>query len=60
MPHFLQFFNIMFAQIDQLFRIFEKLGTPSASLWPDLVRMPDWCDKFPKFRQQVRWHCCPH
>lgn len=45
-------------QIDQLFRIFERLGTPTADVWPSLSTLPDWCDKFPKFRGQVR--CLPH
>ena len=44
-------------QIDQSFRIFEKLGTPTPDVWPSLRGQPDWNDKFPKFPPQVR--CCP-
>jgi serine/threonine protein kinase len=39
-------------QIDQLFRIFEKLGTPTPGAWPALTSLPDWCEKFPRFRPQ--------
>jgi len=51
-PHHFRAHALHALQIDQLFRIFERLGTPTSTVWPSLSTLPDWCDKFPKFRGQ--------
>jgi cyclin-dependent kinase 2 len=35
------------SEIDQLFRIFRLLGTPSESVWPGVERLPDFSPRFP-------------
>ena len=55
------------SEIDQLFKIFSKLGSPSVDVWPNLPNLPDYMLNAPKFRAKVRrphWHrpqcgsCC--
>ncbi|KAM7536643.1 hypothetical protein Aperf_G00000082216 [Anoplocephala perfoliata] len=44
--------NVLFqgdCEIDQLFKIFQRLGTPSVEDWPDLESMPDYNEHFPQF-----------
>ncbi|VDL57340.1 unnamed protein product [Hymenolepis diminuta] len=44
--------NILFqgdCEIDQLFKIFQRLGTPRVDEWPDLENMPDYNEEFPQF-----------
>ncbi|SCV03322.1 LAMI_0H07228g1_1 [Lachancea mirantina] len=38
------------SEIDQIFKIFRVLGTPNETVWPDIVYLPDFKPKFPK------WH----
>jgi serine/threonine protein kinase len=42
------------SEIDQLYRIFQKLGTPLRSTWPGVAELPEYTDAFPKFRRLVR------
>ena len=39
-------------EIDQLFKIFEVLGTPTEETWPGVSQLPDYKPSFPKFRGQ--------
>lgn len=41
------------SEIDQLFRIFQHLGTPTASAWPEFSSLPDYIDTFPQFRKKT-------
>jgi len=50
------------SEIDQIFRIMRKLGTPTPEQWPLLTKLPDYSPSFPQFRGKVRrcrWgvHC---
>jgi cyclin-dependent kinase 2 len=40
------------SEIDQLFNIFKRLGTPDQDSWPSIHKLPDYNDAFPKFRKQ--------
>jgi len=40
------------SEIDQLFRIFRSLGTPTESLWPGVSTLPDYKSVFPRWEQQ--------
>ena len=42
------------SEIDQLFKIFHILGTPTTTVWPELESLPDWNDKFPHFSGNFR------
>ena len=37
------------SEIDQLFRIFRTLGTPSEAMWPGVTQLPDYKGSFPKW-----------
>lgn len=37
------------SEIDTIFKIFQKLGTPTVDVWPQLNDLPDWKPLFPKF-----------
>ena len=37
------------SEIDQLFKIFRLLGTPSESVWPGVSQLPDWKSTFPQW-----------
>ncbi|XP_053231955.1 cyclin-dependent kinase 3 isoform X2 [Podarcis raffonei] len=37
------------SEIDQLFRIFRTLGTPTESSWPGVTQLPDYKGNFPKW-----------
>jgi cyclin-dependent kinase len=37
------------SEIDQIFKIFQILGTPSEASWPDLVNLPDYKKTFPRW-----------
>jgi cyclin-dependent kinase 2 len=37
------------SEIDQLFRIFRVLGTPTEDLYPSITRLPDYKNTFPKW-----------
>ncbi|GAA5909826.1 uncharacterized protein JCM6883_003106 [Sporobolomyces salmoneus] len=38
------------SEIDQIFKIFRLLGTPTPSTWPGLTQMPDFKSSFPVWR----------
>ncbi|SCV74056.1 BQ2448_6488 [Microbotryum intermedium] len=40
------------SEIDQIFKIFRLLGTPTAEVWPGLATMPDFKPTFPRWRPQ--------
>jgi len=42
------------SEIDTIFRIFRKLGTPSEADWPGLATLPDFKMSFPKW-QKTPW-----
>ena len=37
------------SEIDTIFRIFQKLGTPSEQVWPGVSELPDYKASFPKW-----------
>ncbi|CAF0812417.1 unnamed protein product [Rotaria sordida] len=39
------------SEIDQLFRIFRTLGTPTDETWPGVVQLPEFKSSFPRWRQ---------
>lgn len=40
------------SEIDQLFRIFRTLGTPSDATWPGVSQLPDYKSTFPKWSRK--------
>ncbi|XP_031208439.1 cyclin-dependent kinase 3 [Mastomys coucha] len=40
------------SEIDQLFRIFHTLGTPSEATWPGVSQLPDYQGSFPKWNRK--------
>lgn len=40
------------SEIDQLFRIFRTLGTPSEATWPGVTQLPDYKGSFPKWTKK--------
>ncbi|GAA5973107.1 hypothetical protein JCM21900_001128 [Sporobolomyces salmonicolor] len=40
------------SEIDQIFKIFRLLGTPTVTTWPGLAQMPDFKSTFPTWRAQ--------
>lgn len=38
------------SEVDCLFKIFERLGTPDNSIWPKLEKVPFFSPKFPVFK----------
>jgi serine/threonine protein kinase len=40
------------SDIDQIFKIFQRRGTPSASMWPAVVRLPHYNAEFPNWRER--------
>ncbi|XP_035265977.1 cyclin-dependent kinase 2-like [Anguilla anguilla] len=40
------------SEIDQLFRIFKKLGTPNEGVWPGVSQLPDYKSRFPRWAPQ--------
>ncbi|KAI9004149.1 kinase-like domain-containing protein [Gaertneriomyces semiglobifer] len=40
------------SEIDELFRIFRLLGTPTDDTWPGVQLLPDWKPSFPMWRRQ--------
>lgn len=48
------------SEIDQIFKIFKLLGTPSKSSWPGVTEYDFWKDSFPKFNPvpgEFEQHC---
>ena len=37
------------SEIDELYKIFRQLGTPSEEVWPGVTQLPDWNAAFPKW-----------
>ncbi|XP_072164851.1 cyclin-dependent kinase 1-like [Diadema setosum] len=40
------------SEIDQLFRIFRTLGTPTEEVWPGVTQLPDYKPTFPKWTNE--------
>ncbi|KAH3660692.1 hypothetical protein OGATHE_005024 [Ogataea polymorpha] len=40
------------SEIDQIFKIFRVLGTPTEEIWPDVVYLSDFKPSFPKWSKQ--------
>ncbi|KAK8769988.1 hypothetical protein V5799_013546 [Amblyomma americanum] len=41
------------SEIDQLFRIFRTLGTPTEQSWPDVSKLPDYKPSFPSWKENI-------
>ena len=39
------------SEIDQLFKIFRQLGTPTEDVWPGVTQLQDWNSSFPIWRK---------
>ena len=42
------------SEIDQLFKIFQRLGTPDENCWPKLYSQPSWNSNFPIWHPNLR------
>ena len=42
------------SEIDQLFKIFRTLGTPTEATWPGVSQLPDFKDTFPQWTKKAR------
>jgi serine/threonine protein kinase len=40
------------SEIDELFKIFQVLGTPDDGAWENVSALPDWQSKFPSWKRQ--------
>ena len=40
------------SDIDQLFKIFQRRGTPTADVWPSVLRLPHYNPEFPQWRER--------
>lgn len=40
------------SEIDELFRIFRVLGTPTEATWPGVTMLPDYKPSFPQWQRQ--------
>ncbi|ODQ65434.1 Pkinase-domain-containing protein [Nadsonia fulvescens var. elongata DSM 6958] len=40
------------AEIDQIFKIFQTLGTPNEEIWPGVTTLPDFQSTFPKWKKK--------
>ena len=38
------------SEIDQIFKVFKVLGTPSEGNWPEALKLPDYKPSFPKWK----------
>lgn len=47
------------SEIDQLFRIFRTLGTPSEKTWPGVEKLPDFKKTFPQWARQDLFRFLP-
>lgn len=47
------------SEIDQLYAIFEVLGTPTGDMWPEMVEFPEYKDSFTKWPKQDLAHVIP-
>lgn len=48
------------SEIDQLFRIFRTLGTPTEATWPGVTQMPDYKDDFPQWARKEMKEIVPN
>jgi cyclin-dependent kinase 2 len=48
------------SEIDELFKIFQKLGTPDEASWPGVAALPDYKSSFPKWQRRPLRSICPH
>jgi len=46
------------SEIDTIFRIFRKLGTPNEQIWPGISQLPDFKESFPKWKPRS-WDVIP-
>jgi serine/threonine protein kinase len=51
------------SEIDQIFKIFRVLGTPTDKTWPGFSQLPDYKPSFPRFKKEsfaeIFLDCCP-
>ena len=47
------------SDIDQLFKIFQRRGTPTAEMWPAVLRLPHYNQEFPQWRESPITDHCP-
>lgn len=40
------------SEIDQLYKIFQTMGTPNEQIWPGVTQLPDFGTKFPNWKPQ--------
>ncbi|CAB9496753.1 control protein 2 homolog 1 [Seminavis robusta] len=40
------------SDIDQLFKIFQRRGTPTSGMWPQVLRLPHYNAEFPQWRER--------
>jgi len=48
------------SEIDQLFKIFQIMGTPSETLWPGVSALPEYKLSFPKWLPMKLSDLCPN
>lgn len=41
------------SEIDEIFKIFRSLGTPTEDLWPGVTSFPDFKSSFPKWERKA-------
>ena len=47
------------SEIDELFKIFQVLGTPTEETWPNVSELPDYQEGFPKWSAKPWKSLCP-
>lgn len=47
------------SEVDELFKIFQLLGTPDETVWPGVTSLHDWNPSFPKWPRLTLKHRCP-
>lgn len=48
------------SEIDQLFRIFRTLGTPTEATWPGVTQLPDYKRDFPRWARKEMKEIIPN
>lgn len=48
------------SEIDQLFRIFRTLGTPTEATWPGVTELPDYKWNFPRWARKEMKEIVPN
>lgn len=41
------------SEIDQIYRIFQYMGTPNNNVWPGCTQLPDFKSSFPKWEPKA-------